>query len=86
MLEEDVVRARMLYSFEQAATAFGVGLSTSEMMDALAFVTFGTALAWTLGMEEEEVQEAVRDAAIFVHRENPEQLRNFLQGWKAVGG
>ncbi len=84
--DEEHIRERMRYSFEEAASSFGVGLTLPELMSSLSCVTFGTALAWTLGMDEEEVQDEVRKAAEFVHRENPDQLKCFLDGWEAVRG
>jgi hypothetical protein len=83
---EDVIREKMCFSFEQAAAAFGIGLPLHQMMEAMSYITFGTALAWVLGMDEDEVCDAVLEAAKFTLRENPKQLEAFLSGWKQVQG
>ena len=82
---EEAIRERMRNCFETAATGFGVGLTSPQMMEVMSYITFGTALAWSLGMDEDEVRDAVIDAATWVHRENPQQLESFLQGWRALG-
>ena len=86
ILDEEVILSKAQESFESAATAFGVGLSMFEMVEALGLITFGSALCWALGKDEFEVQEMVKEAAVWVHRENPQQLEYFLRGWEAVGG
>lgn len=78
MMSEEEIQDRMHESFSVAAPMFGSKINYEDAMEAFTAVTFGTALGWALGMTEVEIQDYAVEVAKFVHRENPEQLKNFL--------
>jgi hypothetical protein len=85
MLTQEEIRERMTLEFEAGAVHLGTFVPLEGLMESLTHITFGTALGWAMEMSEEEIQDAVLEAARFVHRENPMQFAAFMQGWEALG-